>query len=123
MPEELLDQKKFKEYFKAKVTLDQDRWDRFCNKLDPYYLKELVKRMEIFRDEISFILNNVDIPSDEPFEFLKRLSAAIYSIRDTSLEYNDTKSFARFLWEIFAGFSFATGYRERDIIQEMIDAI
>ena len=65
MPEELLDQKKFKEYFKMKVGQGQDRWDRFCNKLDPY-LKEIVKRMEIFRDEISFILNNVDIPSDEP---------------------------------------------------------
>ena len=99
MPEELLDQKRFKEYFKEKATLDEDRWDRFCNKLDPYYLNEIVKRMEIFRDEIAFILNNVDIPSDEPFGFLKRLSAAMYSIRDTTLDYDDTKSFAsgRFL--------------------------
>lgn len=80
MPEELLDQKKFAEYFKMKVEPSQDRWDRFCNKLDPYHLKEIVKRMEIFRDEISFILNNVDIPSDEPFEFLKRFSAAISSL-------------------------------------------
>ena len=123
MPEKLLDQKEFKTYFKMKVGQGQDRWDRFCNNLDPYHLKEIVKRMEIFRDEISFILNNADIPSDEPFEFLKRLSAAIYLARDTTLEYDDVKSFARFLWEIFAGFNFVTGYRERDIIQEMIDAI
>ena len=106
-----------------KVEQGQDRWDRFCNKLDAYHLKEIVKQMEIFRDEISFILNNVDIPSDEPFVFLKRFSTAIYSAHDTTLEYDDVKSFAGFLWEIFAGFNFATGYRKRDIIQEMIDAI
>ena len=79
--------------------------------------------MEIFRGQIQFILNNVDIPSEKPFEFLKRLSVAVYSMQDKTLDYDDTKSFGRFLWEVFAGFDFITGYRERDIIQEMIDAI
>jgi hypothetical protein len=123
MPEQLSDQKKFRAYFQEQVTQDQDRWDRFCNNLDESHQKEIVKRMEIFRDEIAFILNNVDIPSDEPFEFLKRLSTAIYSIRDATLEYDDVKQFSRFLWEMFAGFSFVSGYRERDVIQEMIDSI
>jgi hypothetical protein len=120
---ELEDQKKFRAYFKEKVTPDQDRWDRFCNNLDEFHQKELVMRMEVFRDEIAFILNNVDIPSDRAFEFLKRLSAAIYSKRNTMLGYDEIKSFAGFLWGIFAGFDFVEGYRERDIIQEMIDAI
>jgi hypothetical protein len=44
-------------------------------------------------------------------------------MQDKSLEYDDTKSFSGFLWGIFAGFDLITGYRERDIIQEMIDVI
>ena len=79
--------------------------------------------MEIFREEIQFFLNNVDIPSEKPFEFLTRLSTAIYSMQDKTLDYDDTKSFGGFLWQIFAGFDLISGYRERDIIQEMIDAI
>lgn len=122
-PEQLLDQKRFRDYFKESVTSSQDRWARFCNNLDAYHLKELVKQFEMFRDEISFILNNVDIPSDQPFEFLKRLSVAIYAAHDTTLDYDETKGFARFLWEIFSGWNFVTGYHERDIIQDMIDAI
>jgi hypothetical protein len=123
LPKELLEQEKFKNYFEEQVTRDQDRWNRFENKLDAYNLKELIKKVEIFRDEIAFVLNNVDIPSEAPFEFLKRLSAVIYSVQDTTLGYDETKPLARFLWEIFAGFSWVSGYRERDIISEMIEAI
>ncbi len=62
-------------------------------------------------------------PSDEPFEFLKRLSTAIYFMQDKTTDYDDTKSLGGFLWRLFANFDIITGYRERDIIQEMIEAI
>src|SRR5262245_41135453 len=84
--QELLDQKKFKDCFDEWVTRDQTRWHRFLNKLDEYHLRQLIKRMEIFRGEIQFFLNSVDIPSEKPFEFLKRLSTAIYSMQDKTLD-------------------------------------
>jgi hypothetical protein len=79
--------------------------------------------MEIFRNELVFVLNNADIPKDEPFEFLKRLSAAIYSMKDISLGYDEVKSLARFLWSVFAGWDPSTGYREEDIVKKMIATI
>ena len=79
--------------------------------------------MEIFRDELSYIINNTDIPNDEPFEFIKRLSAIIYKMKNVTLDYDDTKLLARFLWDVFAGFSIIDGYRKDDIIQKMINAI
>jgi hypothetical protein len=72
-----LDPEKFREYFKQRVTPDQERWHQFLNNLDEFYLGRLQTLMEQFRDELIFVLNNTDIPKDEPFEFLKRLSAAI----------------------------------------------
>lgn len=119
----LIEQDKFKLYFKEAVAPGQDRWDAFANKIDAYHLKELIKKMEIFRDQISFVLNNVDIPGDEPFEFLNRLSTAIYSRQDTTLGYDETKSFCSFLWSVFAGWDAITGYRKEDIVRKMIDAI
>src|SRR5262249_16128614 len=100
-----------------------DRWNAFENKLNEYYLKELIKRMELFRDEITFVLNNVDIPGDEPFKFLKRLSAAIYSLQDTTLGYDQTEPISLFLWDVFAGWDRITGFRKDDIVKKMIDAI
>jgi hypothetical protein len=123
VPETLIEQDKFRDYFTEKVAPDRERWDEFLNKLDDYYLRELLTRMEIFRDELTFVLNNTDIPKDEPFEFMKRLSNAIYSMKDVTLDYDETKSLARFLWSVFAGGDQITGYRKEDIVKKMIDAI
>jgi hypothetical protein len=120
---ELIDQVKFKEYFKQPVGNGQDRWDAFMNKLDEYHLEELISKIELLRDEVTFVLNNVDIADEQPFEFLKRLSRALFSVRNTTLGYDETKSFAGFLWTVFAGWDPVSGYRERDIIEDMIAAI
>ena len=123
VPETLIEQDKFRDYFKEKVAPDRERWDEFLNKLDDYSLRELLTRMEIFRDELTFVLNNTDIPKDEPFEFMKRLSNAIYSMKDVTLGYDEIKPLARFLWSVFAGWDIITGYRKEDIVKKMIDAI
>jgi hypothetical protein len=79
--------------------------------------------MEIFRDEMLFVLNNTDVPDEEPFEFFKRLSNAIYLMKNATLDYDSTKSLCGFLWTVFAGWNWVSGYRERDVIEEMIKAI
>jgi hypothetical protein len=122
-PETLMQQDKFREYFSENVMPSRTRWDEFQNKLDQYYLSELRIHLEILREELSFVLNNIDIPKDEPFEFVKGLSAAIYSKKDVTLGYDETKPLALFLWNVFAGFDWITGYRKEDIVKKMIEAI
>ena len=91
--------------------------------MNEYYLRELLVRMEIIRDEITFILNNTDIPKDRPFEFLKRLSATIYLVKDVKLDYDELKPFARFLWWMFTGWDPITGDAKGDPIAKMIGSI
>ncbi|MFZ1964723.1 MAG: hypothetical protein WAU78_14875 [Roseiarcus sp.] len=119
----LVDQDKFRAYFREKLSPSEDRWDAFLNKIDDNQLQSLLTYMEILRDEISFVLASIDIADSEPFEFLKRLSNAITLRKNTTLGYDSTESFGNFLWDVFAGYSVATGPRERDIIAEMIKAI
>jgi hypothetical protein len=119
----LVDQKKFKEYFHEKVSPSQDRWDAFHNKLDAYHLQSLITSMEILRGEIAFVLTSIEVSEDEPFEFLKRVSSIIVQMKNTTLDYDSTKGLGKFLWGVFAGFSVASGYREHDIMAEMIKAI
>jgi hypothetical protein len=124
-PEALLDPEKFREYFKQRVAPGKERWHEFLNNLNKFYLAELQMLMEQLRDEIMFILNNTDIPKNEPFEFLKRLSAAMYSMKSVTIDsdHDEIKPLARFLWEIFAGWDWLTGYRKEDIVKKMIDEI
>src|SRR5262249_25456155 len=78
--EALLDPEEFKKYFKQEIAPGTERWDEFMNNLNEHYLVRLQTLMEQLRDELMFVLNNTDIPKDEHFEFLKRLSAAMYSM-------------------------------------------
>jgi hypothetical protein len=124
LADRLMDQDNFRNYFKEKVAPRQDRWDQFANNLNDGSLREFRRHMEIFSDEIRFFLSNTDIPKDEPFEFLKHLSGTIYpQMRDTTADYDEEKPFLRFLWSLFAGWDWKSGYRKADIVKRMIDEI
>jgi hypothetical protein len=121
----LFDQEKFKAYFKEQVGASQDRWGIFVNALAdrPDTLRELLTIFEVFRDEIQYVIASLDIQDHETFQFFKRLSAAIYVKKDTTVDYDPIKSLSRFLWELFSGWSFVDGYRKEYIVQKMIDSI
>jgi hypothetical protein len=53
LPETLIEQDKFRQYFTEKVMPGQNRWDLFLNKLDEYQLCELRSRMDIFEQSLS----------------------------------------------------------------------
>jgi hypothetical protein len=118
-----LDQKRFRAYFKEPVTQNHERWDRFLNNLEEHHIRELLMTMEIFRDEVNQVLITTDISDIETSEFFKRLSAAIYSHRNATAEYDPVKQFSGFLWTVLSGWDIISGYRERDVVQDMIDAI
>lgn len=123
--EALFDQDRFREHFKEDVTSSETRWSRFANRLTerPDRLAALLAHFDAFRGEIQYVVEALDIPDPEVFEFFKRLSAALHSRSGTTVEYDDIKSLLRFLWELFSGWDFADGYRKEDLVQKMIDAI
>ena len=123
VPETLMEQDKFRDYFHEKVATGRERWHELWNNFNDAHLRELAMYMGLFQDEISFVLNNTDIPKDEPFEFLKQLSIAISSMKGVTLDYDELKPFARFLWSLFTGWDFSTGYPKEDVVKKMIDAI
>jgi hypothetical protein len=49
----------------------------------------------------------------------------MYSMKSVTVDSDsdEIKPVARFLWEIFAGWDWLTGYRKEDIIKKMIDEI
>lgn len=122
-PERLLSQDAFRTYFKEQVGGGQDRWDAFFNRVSDDALQEIIRLLEILRDEVIFVLMKTDIENQEVFEFLKRLSGAITVNKMHQIDYSSKERLTKFLWVLFTGWNFATGYPERDIVEEMIDKI
>jgi len=122
-PEKLLPVEEFRAYFKQDVGNGKTRWDEVANKMSPYYLEATLSRMEILRQEISFVMHSTDISEGEVFELLKGLSQAMLMQRNATKDYNSINSFLSFFWNLFAGWDWVQGYRARDIVEEMIESI
>ena len=91
--------------------------------MNEYHLKDLLVELEIFTNEVAYVLNNVEINDPDVFSFFKRLSQTVYRFKNSTLEYDEVKQLSGFLWDLFAGWSFIDGYREDDIVKVMIEKI
>ena len=123
----LRDLYEFKKHFGKKCGNGQTRWDKVITELDSdkIFLKNILVQLNILRDEVSFVLNNIEINDKDVFLFFKRLSKSVYGyvLRDVNMDYNEKEELTRFLWQLFSGWSFSDGYREGDIVKIMIKEI
>lgn len=118
----LLDQAEFKRYFKNNNEKGENRWDAVANGLqeNESYLREIIYELRMLDEEIRFIRSTLNIREIEVYEFLGRLSREIVRMECTTQDYDDIKSFCRFLWEIFTGWNWLSGYSKTNLIQEML---
>lgn len=121
--DELSDQERFRVHFSEAVAEGQDRWHSFANKLTADTVNEILLTLEIFREDIRYVLGKADIADDHAHDFLLRFSRTIQSYHGTTTDYDESKVFLRFLWSLLSGFSASTGYSERDPISDMIGKI
>jgi hypothetical protein len=121
--EELKDLENFKEFFKTKVSHDQDRWHAVLNGLSEQYVTSLVRELDIFRGELDYALTAVEVSDEKVFIFMRNFTQVLQRSRYWSDREDQLKPLSQFMWSAFAGWSFATGYTGKDAIAEMINAI
>lgn len=118
----LLDQEEFRRYFKNSNEEGENRWDSVANGLqaNEFYLRETIYELRMLNEEIRFVRSTLNIKDIEVYEFLGRLSRAIVRMESTTQDYDEIKSFCGFLWAIFTGWNWVSGYSKTDIIQDML---
>lgn len=121
--EALLDLTAFRDYFKEEIEPGLKRWDEVANSLDDRTITQLLIEIELLKEETDFFLNNVILYDQEIFGFLKRLKNTYYEMKSIDMDYEDYKTLLKFFWEVFAGWSFVTGYRDKDIFKEMLKKV
>ena len=123
LPRELLDRNRFREFFKGPYSQDQTKWDAVANGLNDYRVKTLVVELEILMNEIHYTLSAVDVADPKAYAFFKHLSQILYRSKNWSANYDDIKSMLGFLWSVHTGWSPIEGYLQKDVVQDMIDAL
>jgi len=116
----------FRDYFKGTDPIEgKDRWYVVLDRVqeNEYLQHELIVELAVLRDEISFVLSTIEIHDEKIFDFFKRLLRIIYRHEHGQFDTDDFKSFMQFFYELFSGWSFITGYTEKDIVQSFIDGL
>lgn len=123
LKKQLCNHDEFKRFFSENKN---ERWYAALNGLqgNEGHLNDLIVEIELLANEISYVLNNINIDDDEVHSFFKRLSTHVYKLRrSTVYTYDHVKYLGNFIWEILARWSIISGQRKEDIVQEMIDRI
>ena len=123
LQEKLMGYREFREYFNENQKAN---WYNALNNLEgsANYLSDILIEMELLSIEVSYVLNNLDKVDDEVYSLFKRLNENIYRLKNSTIySYDQVKYVSGFIWEIFARFNIASGYQDKDIIQDMIDKI
>jgi hypothetical protein len=85
--------------------------------------RAIIMYLEMLAKQIEFVLHNYTMDKKELFDFFKRLELMLLSLHQSTPGYDESKPLCRFVYEVFAGFSFVEGYRGYDIIEKMITDI
>jgi hypothetical protein len=123
LPEQLCDYQKFKAFFNEN---QKERWYAALNGLEDRkdLLSDLVMELQLFSDEVAYVLDHVNIDDPTVHSFFKRLNEHIYRLKNASVySYDSVKYVTNFMWEIHARWSIVEGQLESDVIEDMIEAI
>lgn len=119
----LKSQEAFKAFFEQPVSADQNRWHAVLNGLTEDYVQSLVRDLDLFRGELDYTLTAVEVADEEVFSFLRNLTQVLQGSRHWSEREDQLKPLSQFMWSMFAGWSFVSGYTGRDHVNEMIVAM
>jgi hypothetical protein len=115
--------KKFSEYFSEDETGSGMRWYEVLNGLDDYYVSQIAMRLDILRSELHYVLVSIDIDDQEVFDFMKRLDHIVFRMSRLKSDYEDQKSWGRFLWSLYSDFDPIVGHVPHDRNLQLLEKI
>jgi len=120
---DLFEPENFDDYFGHKVNESKTRWDEFLNGLDRYYVEQIAMELEILREEILFLIGNLNIDNEATFSLLKNLATTVYAMSKVGSDYDEQKAWGRFLWSIYSPCDPKTGKRLKDPVLEILEKL
>jgi hypothetical protein len=121
--EKLVDYKEFRSFFQAN---QHQNWYAVLNGMqyEEGFIGDLYVEFQLLSDEISYVLNNVNIDDDLVVSFFNNFFSHTYRLKNSSVFSEDqAKYFGNFLWEIMAQYSIIEGKRKKDPVLEAINQI
>lgn len=114
----------FRSHFKEPSTqVEGNRWHDVANGINSSIRDDIAVAMTIFRDDVSYVLNNTEVDDELSFETLHQLQRMVNIVVLNPMRPDDDRNLLSFLWQVMAGWDWVKGYPEQDRFQRIIDRI
>ncbi|QNH11796.1 hypothetical protein [Xanthomonas sp. SI] len=121
LADELMSAPAFKDYFKASSGVPrQDRTHYIMNNIEEHHLKRLKVESEVLYAELQYATSRLDIQDKELHAFARRIGESLIRAREWDLSYDGVEHVLGFYWQLFAGWSFISGYLGNDPLEARI---
>jgi len=85
--------------------------------------QQIVQCLTMLSKQVEFVLHNYSIEDQDDFDFFKRLELLLMRLQANGAGYDESKPLCRFIWEVYAGWSWIDGYIGHDPIEKMISGL
>lgn len=121
LADELMSAPAFKDYFEAPSGVPgQDRTHYIMNNIEEHHLKRLKIESEVLHAELQYATTRLDIQDNELHAFARRMAESLIRAREWDLSYDGVEEVLGFYWQLFAGWSFVSGYLGSDPLEDRI---
>ena len=111
----------FKDFFKAPSGVEgQDRTHYIMNNIEEHHLKQIKMESEILHSELQYALTRIDVQDSELHAFTRRITKSLLRTKNWDLSYDGVEEVLGFYWQLFAGWSFVSGYQGSDPLEDRI---
>ncbi|WP_431635497.1 hypothetical protein ACQVBX_16600 [Dyella sp. KULCS107] len=117
----LMNAPEFKDYFKAPSGVSgQDRTQYIMNNIEEHHLTQIKMESEILHSELQYATTRIDIQEPELHAFTRRITKSLLRTKNWDLSYDGVEEVLGFYWQLFAGWSFVSGYQGGDPLEDRI---
>lgn len=121
LAEKLMNAPDFKDYFKAPSGVSgQDRTHYIMNNIEEHHLKQIKLESEILHSELQYAATRIDIQDNELHAFTRRITKSLLRSKNWDLSYDGVEEVLGFYWQLFAGWSFVSGFQGSDPLEDRI---
>ena len=75
---------------------------------------------EILHNELQYALTRIDAQDGELHAFARRITKSFLRTKNWDLSYDGVEEVLGFYWQLFAGWSFVSGYQGSDPLEDRI---
>lgn len=119
--DKLMHPHEFRERFE-KGSLGDEGFYAFANQMsdETYEFIEIVNQLKVLSHHLNFLMHNFPFRDERLFGYVTRLEQLLLRIQTSGAGYDESKPLCRYIYQVYAGWDWVSGYTGYDPVEKSL---